>query len=295
MANWIITDNGTLIQIEHEGLEVFNNPKSDTEIKIVRAKTGDNTSSVDKLYIGFDTSWPCQINWNDVTVDGVAPTDVDDFSDKVEVVLNNVSSGSGLQSPITVDQTTAATMTAGVPSFPVDGQVYLINDLAITGIDHIRTVGMVAYDAAPGLYTFNSNCEAYVTALGIYVPCTYDVATNKIYVKVPVYAINLTQTDSGTTNTVNKTFTNLLGETPVITRVDDGVINFNTTTFTFVEHQTQVHPVMIYNTDQAALYTPVFSWVGANDIKLRMTKEDGSPQDDIYNNTYLEFYILIAN
>ena len=214
MANWIITDNGTLIQIEHEGLEVFNNPKSDTEIKIVRAKTGDNTSSVDKLYIGFDTSWPCQINWNDVTVDGVAPTDVDDFSDKVEVILNNVSTGGGLadvddasdvtkanitsgyrvwmQDPSTADNydisaydfinavtltsAQAITLLASPNSIIVDSK-YKITSLGITGVTEVIISGR-------NMIQGNSPAEALVTALGVYVPCTYDVATNKIQIQL---------------------------------------------------------------------------------------------------------------
>jgi hypothetical protein len=93
--------------------------------------------------------------------------------------------------PITLDQSDAQAMLAGIPAFPIDGQVYLITNLAIAGVDHIRTVGMVDY-ANPGFYKFNNNCEAYVTALGVYVPCTYDLATNKVRLQIRGYKTSLT-------------------------------------------------------------------------------------------------------
>jgi len=80
--------------------------------------------------------------------------------------------------PLTILQSDAGTMLAGVPAYPVDGQVYLIESLAITGVDHIRTVGIV--DANTADFVFNNNCEAYLKGRGGYVPCTYDVATNKL-------------------------------------------------------------------------------------------------------------------
>ena len=84
--------------------------------------------------------------------------------------------------PLTILQSDAGTMLAGVPAFPIDGQVYLLTSLGITGVDHIRTVGIV--DANTADFVFNNNCEAYLDGLGVYVPCTYDVATNKINVQL---------------------------------------------------------------------------------------------------------------
>lgn len=84
--------------------------------------------------------------------------------------------------PLTILQSDAGTMLAGVPAYPVDGQVYLLTSLGITGVDHIRTVGIV--DANTADFVFNNNCEAYLDGLGVYVPCTYDVATNKINVQL---------------------------------------------------------------------------------------------------------------
>lgn len=196
--------------------------------------------------------------------------------------------------PLTILQSDAGTMLAGVPAYPVDGQVYLLTSLGITGVDHIRTVGIV--DANTADFVFNNNCEAYLDGLGVYVPCTYDVATNKISAKIPVYAINLTQTAGGDVNTVNKTFTNLLGETPVITKDSDGVININTTTFAFTQYQVGLFAPAIYDSGSTSLFVPTLAFIDANNLRVSMTKaSDGTAVDDIYNNTYLEFYILIAN
>ena len=92
--------------------------------------------------------------------------------------------------PLTVLQSDAGTMLAGVPAYPVDGQVYLLTSLGITGVDHIRTVGIV--DANTADFVFNNNCEAYLDGLGVYVPCTYDVATNKLRLQIRGYKTSLT-------------------------------------------------------------------------------------------------------
>lgn len=193
-----------------------------------------------------------------------------------------------------VDLTTVEAVALGASAD--DGTLYRITGTGgsplPTGIDNILIWGA---SSMAGGFDYG-NARASVTALGVYVPCTYDVATNKIYAKVPVYAINLTQTDGGTTNTVNKTFVNLLGETPVITRIDDGVINFNTTTFAFVEYQTLMHPVLIFDATDTQVLSPLLIFQDANNLRLRMTRTgDYTVTDDKYKNTYLEFYILIAN
>lgn len=194
-VNWIITDNGELIKIEHYGREVFNNSKGITQTLELPAKTGMNTTTVDKLFIGVNNDYPCQIAYNDVTVDGDTPTDLENFSELVNVILNNVSVGS--TAPLTVDLADAGVMLAGVPAFPVDGQVYIINGLGITGVDNIRTVGIVDANTADAV--FNKNCEAYLSALGVYVPCTYDVATNKINIMLEtVFRVTQTTTDDPT-------------------------------------------------------------------------------------------------
>jgi len=91
------------------------------------------------------------------------------------------SSGGGGGSPsatIIINQDDAADMEAGLSTYPVENQWYIIQNLSITGIDQIRTIGVI--DQTTGNGIFSKNAEAYVTALSRYVPCTYDVVTNKI-------------------------------------------------------------------------------------------------------------------
>lgn len=193
-----------------------------------------------------------------------------------------------------VDLTTVEAVALGASAD--DGTLYRITGTGgsplPTGIDNILIWGA---SSTAGGFDYG-NARALVTALGVYVPCTYDVATNKISAKIPVYVINLTQTAGGDVNTVNKTFVNLLGETPVITKDGDGVININTTTFAFTQYQVGLFAPAIYDSGSTSLFVPTLAFIDANNLRVGMTKaSDGTTVDDIYNNTYLEFYILIAN
>lgn len=194
-VNWIITDNGELIKIEHYGREVFNKPKGITQTLELPAKTGMNTTTVDKLFIGVNNDYPCQIAWNDVTVDGDAPTDLDNFSELVNVILNNVSGGSGdmtaavYDSYTMIDQVTVIDVNVGTRTNCeallgssgagiIPGQRYYFSTGCPTGISIMIVTGVYL---TGGGKSFSPNAEALVTALGVYVPCTYDVATNVIH------------------------------------------------------------------------------------------------------------------
>jgi len=115
--------------------------------------------------------------------------------------------------PLTILQSDAGTMLAGVPAYPVDGQVYLLTSLGITGVDHIRTVGIV--DANTADFVFNNNCEAYLNRLGVYVPCTYDVATNNLQGEYVLWCADLSQTGSDAPF-VSFLRQNISGETPTL-------------------------------------------------------------------------------
>ena len=121
--------------------------------------------------------------------------------------------------PLTILQSDAGTMLAGVPAYPVDGQVYLLTSLGITGVDHIRTVGIV--DANTADFVFNNNCEAYLDGLGVYVPCTYDVATNNLQGEYVLWCADLEQAGEADPSTY-KTHVNISGETPTLAYIADG-------------------------------------------------------------------------
>lgn len=92
-----------------------------------------------------------------------------------KIRVKDTDSGGGGSTPIYLDYDEAVALIDNV----VEGQSYIIqgsvgNPLP-TGIGKVRTVGVFT-----GTNTFNSHCEAYITALDKYVPCNYDVATNKL-------------------------------------------------------------------------------------------------------------------
>lgn len=220
MPTYVITDDTNSLCLAITGGETKNIDKDNAVVRVIPAGTGLNTTAIDQLSIEHDGDYATRMPWNDVTVSGVSPSSVSDFRTKVMTILNNNSSGGGSTAPITVDLADAGVMLAGVPAFPVEGQVYLINGLGITGVDNIRTVGIL--DVNTSDYVFNNNCEAYVTALGVYVPCTYDVATNVISGEVILWAGDVTQNGGGLDPTIDNTHINVFATDPTFTNLGAG-------------------------------------------------------------------------
>ncbi len=91
------------------------------------------------------------------------------------------------------------------------GQGYIIDNGGVaqlpTGISLMRVVGI---DLPAGVKGFSANAEAYVTALGTWVPCTYDVGTNTAVVVIEQEFL-IVDIDG------NPTLTVLKNDTPSIT------------------------------------------------------------------------------
>lgn len=92
------------------------------------------------------------------------------------------STGDNYKTPV-LDFINAITLTSaqavtllGTPSDVVLDSLYKITTLGITGVDHVIISGR-------NMIQGNSSAECFVTGIG-YVPCTYDVATNKINVQL---------------------------------------------------------------------------------------------------------------
>jgi len=100
-----------------------------------------------------------------------------------QIWYNNLGTWSIILSlnPVSVEQSDAGNMEAGIPFYPFYGQIYKITNLGITGIDHILSTGVKNPSNAQ---LFDRDCKAWVTSLDRYVTCTYDVATNKIFVQL---------------------------------------------------------------------------------------------------------------
>jgi len=91
--------------------------------------------------------------------------------------VNKKATVSQFKNPITVDFLTLSQLT--VDHAVIEGQVYKYVDATFlpASIDHILLTGS-------GTQTYNNIGQAYVTAIGKYVQCDYDLASNKIYAQL---------------------------------------------------------------------------------------------------------------
>lgn len=104
------------------------------------------------------------------------------FTANTVMRLADGSTGDNYKTPV-LDFINAITLTSaqavtllGTPSDVVLDSLYKITTLGITGVDHVIISGR-------NMIQGNSSAECFVTGIG-YVPCTYDVATNKINVQL---------------------------------------------------------------------------------------------------------------
>lgn len=139
-----------------------------------------------------------------------------------QIWYNNLGTWSIILSlnPVSVEQSEAGNMEAGIPFYPFYGQIYKITNLGITGIDHILSTGVKNPSNAQ---LFDRDCKAWVTSLDRYVTCTYDVATNKINIMLEtVFRVTQTGTSDPTVEVmrndlVGVTFTGLYSDVGIYT------------------------------------------------------------------------------
>jgi len=306
MPTYVITDDTKSLCLAISGGETKNIDKDNAVVRVIPANTGLNTTAIDQLSIEHDGHFATRIPYNDVTVSGVSPSSVLDFRTKVLTILNNNSSGGGdmtaavydpagyaaqvtvvdIQRTINQAQALLASSGAAITA----GQGYIIDNGGVlqlpTGISLMRVRGINLPAGAKG---FDPNAEAYITALSTYVPCTYDVGTNTISGKYVIWAGNISQS-SGADATIDYTSVNLLGETPVFNAQGSGQIFIENTVFSFPQHKTILFSPHVFLAPN--LYSPSLTWNSGHELLLEMVKGDGTPADDIYNNTYIEISIL---
>ena len=173
------------------------------------------------------------------------------------------------------------------------GQGYIIDNRGVTqlptGISLMRVRGINLPAGAKG---FDPNAEAYITALSAYVPCTYDVGTNKISCKYIAWAGTISQS-GGSDATINETMINLIGETPVFDASSTGILDIQTTTWNWPQHKTILFSPHYF--DGSNLWSPSLQWGSATSLTLYMVKGDGSLVDDMYVNQYIELSVIIFN
>ena len=115
------------------------------------------------------------------------------------------------------------------------------------------------------------------------------MATNTISGKYVIWAGNISQS-SGADATIDYTSVNLLGETPVFNAQGSGQIFIENTVFSFPQHKTILFSPRYF--DGSNIWSPSLKWNDVHELLLEMVKGDGTPADDIYNNTYIEILIL---
>ena len=115
---------------------------------------------------------------------------------------------------ITLTSAQAITL-LGTPSDVVLDSMYKITTLSITGVTEVIISGR-------NMIQGNSPAQCLVTGIGRYVPCTYDVASNKISCTYVLWSALM---NYGPTISVTKLITNNSGETPTLSNDVDGVLN----------------------------------------------------------------------
>ncbi len=222
---YIITDETTQIKIVASNGVEWNIDKDDCLVLKVPAKTKDNTTTKDKLYIGNDGQWPLQLFYDEVTVDGNTPSDIDDFEDMVNAILQNNGSGGSADLEDTITRVQAVALLDNGGADIELGKTYFINDIGATipELQFIKLTPAYGKDSGDTIKVFSPNAEAYITALATYVPCTYDVGTNKINVMLEtVFRVTQTGTSDPTLEVMKN---DLTGVTFTAGYVDPGKYN----------------------------------------------------------------------
>lgn len=173
----------------------------------------------------------------------------------------------------------------------IEGQTYVItNDGATqlpTGIGRV-TLKAVTQDA--GVIQWDDNAEAWVSGLGRYVPCRYDVATNTIQGEYVLWAGYLSQSGGGAP-TVDSTAINISGETPTISYLSAG-------DYTIVFTGGQIISDVKCQTFTANYFDGADSWISycnyytANEFRIQAYKiANNGLRDDGLNHTYIQIKI----
>lgn len=292
---YIITDETTQIKIvASNGLE-WNIDKDDCLVLKVPAKTKDNTTTKDKLYIGNDGQWPLQLFYDEVTVDGNTPSDIDDFEDMVNAILQNNGSGGSADLEDTITRVQAVALLDNGGADIELGKTYFINDIGATipELQFIKLTPASGKDSGDTIKIFSPNAEAYITALATYVPCTYDVATNTAQFDYLLWAGHISQSSGAGsplgTPTIDSENYNISGETPTLGYVSDGRYSIVFTSGKLVSADATKHFSFIYDGEAQGFYT--IEGVSGTDAEIKCFRS-GAYADDRLANAYIEIRLV---
>ncbi len=194
---------------------------------------------------------------------------------------------------ITLTSAQAITL-LGTPSDVVLDSKYKITTLGITGVTEVIISGR-------NMIQGFSAAEALVTALGVYVPCTYDVATNKINLVVSDYGI-LTQTGTSAPalTILNK---NIIGVTYTVNYNDVGLYAITTSpaliaVLGFTYATAEIQGVMrAASGDILDPFAHAFAsyYSALDEIKIATQLTDGTLTDVLLNETPIKISVYIKN
>ena len=183
--------------------------------------------------------------------------------------------------PITVDFLTLAQL--GADSKVIEGQVYKYVDAGFlpASIDHILLTGS-------GTQTYNNIGQAYVTAIGKYVQCDYDLASNDLIGEYVLWCADLSQI-SPNAPTISKLHKNISGETPTINY--DNLGNYS---IVFTNDQL----VSSNNVDKVSGIIDenggyFFCYAGDENTFIVNTVKNGSFSDDLLSRTTIKIIVQL--
>lgn len=185
-------------------------------------------------------------------------------------------------SPITVDFLTLTQLT--VDHAVIEGQVYKYVDAGFlpASIDHILLTGS-------GTQTYSNIGKAYVTALGRYFPCQYDLSTNKVIGDYLIWSGRISEA-GGLAPTIDLTICNNLPENPTFAYFDTGKYEFQTSANYFDVNKIVVSLFCIGESDyfQATPYVALVTYNSANKVSINSGIAGIAYADDLLNNSYIE-------
>jgi hypothetical protein len=185
-----------------------------------------------------------------------------------------------LLNAVTLTSAQAITLLTTPNSIILDSK-YKITTLGITGVTEVIISGR-------NMIQGNSPAEALVTALGVYVPCTYDVATNTVRLDYLLWAGHLTQ--SGTSApTIDLVNYNISGETPTMTYASEGIYGITFSTGKLVDANAVKHFSYIYEGDQQGFYS--IEGTSGADAVIKCFR-NGAAADDRLNSAYIEIRLV---
>lgn len=157
-----------------------------------------------------------------------------------------------------------------------------------TGISRIK--GRAVLDPSGNVVWDKANCEAWVTALSTYVPCTYDVGTNTISGQYILYAALISQSATAAPSVFEERI-NIMGEIPTFSYVGSGIYKLTVTNSIFDEYKLVPYAGLVISAGTASLINGLVvtvSYGSAYELDIGSGIIFTGNQDDILNKTYIE-------